>query len=1113
MEYKSSTISSCYSTTTLKNTSQVCNASKQYYCPANITSTSNTNPKHGHIGTNPGPLFPHPPMFSALQLYHWTKLYGLVLPSVNQTVVAHSSLMRLPGSAANPELPSPYNLSNDDPTAVGPGLPVAPSRDAVPGPLVGNPTHLLSTVKEDTTPKRNRSNSKTPITLQQLAKVKGIKLCHLNICSLVSKLDQIKILLNQGNIDALALSETWLSSNVPDYFLNIDGYKIFRFDRVGIRGGVALYIRDKYPSIQIVLPMQLPSETLAVKLHLSPEHKIGLVVTYKPPLDNSTEYINSLKSCLESMDMNEYIIMGDMNMNWLDKTVSRPIKEMALHQGLEQLIVEPTRVCATCSTILDLIFTNKADKYQAHGVLKLAISDHYLTYAIRKISKVKTGHKTVFCERIPKAKTQNYQNELKNINWTSELVSHNPDQIVSLIHSKLDTIKNKYTKKIMIRQKQHTLPWLNTEILNLLRQKEASMKKYHISKSENDKLIFRDLRNRCTAALRTAKINYYKELLSDAASNPKAIWTVLNSITGKQKISDHQQLNINVDGILLTDPQKVACAFNDFFINSVHNLTVNFNPPLPLECPNSNDGFSFTFRLVTQQHMYDVINSLNKTNSLDIYGLNAKFVLDHLDTFLPVLYHLINLCFETSLFPTQWKLAKIIPILKTDDPTSLSNYRPISILPIMSKILEKLMASQLLEYLETNNFLSEHQFGFRSERSTTTASLYFTEHIRHALDLSQITGAIFIDFKKAFDTVNHQLLLNKLQSFNLDLSAIKMLSSYLSGRNQSVCIGKSKSPQTPCSIGVPQGSILGPLLFILYINDLPSVCQSTQVIMYADDTVVFVSGRDLTSVNNKLTSDLTCLNHWLFENHLTLNIKKTECMYFHSMQKKVDPAVHQSIKINNEPLAIVTSYKYLGVTLDSHLTYKEHVSKLVKQIKQRLFVFQKIRPFLTLSLAKLYLNAVVLSKISYCLPIWGLTTTEIVKPIKQLYNRAHKICVDLPLRSHQCIALERACALSFENYHLFTLLKLYYQIENNLTPKIISSLLPRFPLERRITRSIVNQENPVPKFNNNYGSQSFFYFGAVNWNVVPLVLRDTSSVVAFKRHYKDFLLGGQVCRH
>ena len=173
--------------------------------------------------------------------------------------------------------------------------------------------------------------------------------------------------------------------------------------------------------------------------------------------------------------------------------------------------------------------------------------------------------------------------------------------------------------------------------------------------------------------------------------------------------------------------------------------------------------------------MYDVINSLNKTNSLDIYGLNAKFVLDHLDTFLPVLHHLIKLCFETSLFPTQWKLAKITPILKADDPTSLSNYRPISILPIMSKILEKLMASQLLEYLETNNFLSEHQFGFRSERSTTTASLYFTEHIRHALDLSQITGAIFIDFKKAFDTVNHQLLLNKLQSSNLDLSAIKMV--------------------------------------------------------------------------------------------------------------------------------------------------------------------------------------------------------------------------------------------------------------------------------------------------------------------------------------------------
>ena len=518
---------------------------------------------------------------------------------------------------------------------------------------------------------------------------------------------------------------------------------------------------------------------------------------------------------------------------------------------------------------------------------------------------------------------------------------------------------------------------------------------------------------------------------------------------------------------------------------------------------------------VTQEYLLETIHSLNKTNSQDIHGLNMKFVLDHLETLLPVIHHLVNICIEQSHFPSQWKISKIIPIFKADDPTSISNYRPISILPIMSKILEKIMANQLLDHLEKNNLLSEHQFGFRSKRSTTTASLFLTEHIRQALNNSHITGAIFIDFRKAFDTVNHQLLLNKLQTFNLHFSAIAMLSSYLSDRHQSVFIGKSKSPQTACNIGVPQGSILGPLLFILYINELPTICKSTQVIMYADDTVVYVSDQNLSSINSKLTSDLALLSQWLCANHLTLNVKKTECMYFHSIQKKVNLAAHDPVKLNNVPLTVATSYKYLGVILDSQLTYKLHIDKLTKQLKQRLYVFQQIRPYLTLSLAHLYLNAVVLSKMSYCLPIWGLTAAETLKPIKQLYNRAHKICTNLPFRTHQCIALDKASALSFEKYLKFTSVKLYFLIQNYHTPALISALLPRHSADRRITRSVVNLENPVPKFKNNYGQQSFFYIGAKNWNEIPTDLRrrNTLSVASFKNHYKNFLLGGQVCSH
>ena len=401
------------------------------------------------------------------------------------------------------------------------------------------------------------------------------------------------------------------------------------------------------------------------------------------------------------------------------------------------------------------------------------------------------------------------------------------------------------------------------------------------------------------------------------------------------------------------------------------------------------------------------------------------------------------------------------------------------------------------------------QFGFRANHSTEIANCVLSEMIKSHLDKNTYVGAVFLDLKKAFDTVNHQVLMAKLSHFNFSVDALFWFQSYLSNRTQCVTIDGIKSTHLGNPAGVPQGSILGPLLFSLYINDLPDICPSLNVQMYADDAVIFTEGKNAETIAAKLTSGLLEVKSWLSDTCLTLNTKKTVCMMFSKKPKKL---IRSHVFYDGTELELVPHFKYLGVVLDSTLSFKKHIKKVANTIKFSIQNFKQIRPFITAGAAKSYLHCMILSHIEYCLPVWSITGTTILHPIKLLYKRAIKVFDRKPLSYHHCTILEKYHLLSFNNFRLFKSLCLIYKCLNGLAPPPLRQFVTRRNNKVK-TRAATRGDCQIQTRKYSLPQNTWSIRGSTSWNKLPLPLRESPSLNSFKRKLKIWLKINQHCQH
>ena len=502
---------------------------------------------------------------------------------------------------------------------------------------------------------------------------------------------------------------------------------------------------------------------------------------------------------------------------------------------------------------------------------------------------------------------------------------------------------------------------------------------------------------------------------------------------------------------------------------------------------------------VTHIEVEDVISNLDSSkscgpNSVPIYILKVlgPYISNALAT-------LINQSFSKGIFPSSLKTAKVIALFKKGDPEMTSNYRPISLLSSFSKLYEKLMYKRLYSFTTHNKLIHPLQFGFQKNNSIDHTLISMTEAIRNTLDNKKYGCGIFIYLQKAFDTVNHGILIDKLEHYGVRGNALAWFKSYLSDRYQYVAVEDTHSELLRVICGVPQGSILGPLLFLLFINDLPKVSKKLKFYLFADDTNIYCESDTVDNVVKKANSELRKVKKWLDANKLSININKTNYIIFHSPQKPIPP--HTSIKIGKNHITRVKYVKFLGLLLDDTLSWKYHLSELSKKLARTCGVLYKIRPFLPTEILVCLYNSLFRSFLQYGITVWGQTCASYIDPITKLQKKAIRIISNQSLLCQTTPIFKTLKLLKLPDIFKLRLLTFVFESLNKLAPHYFYNY---FSLNSSIhsyeTRHSTRGDIYVEKKNTlQFGLRSIRYMGAKLWNDLPLEVRNSTSKFLFKR--------------
>ena len=621
----------------------------------------------------------------------------------------------------------------------------------------------------------------------------------------------------------------------------------------------------------------------------------------------------------------------------------------------------------------------------------------------------------------------------------------NPNASYNVIMNVIETARKKHMTGKFVKfnkYKHKKSKWITYGILKSIRFRDNLYKKLKLTNPvlREYEILYINLQTYnkiLKRSIRVAKQLFLESTFNRYKFDIRNTWKTINEIlSGNHKTTCFPN-SLSINGNEITNQLHIAKEFNVFFTNIGLNLSNHIAYSGEKDCEyylKDNINCKFALNKVDEQYVSKIIDNLPNKASCGFDNISTLFLKQISPTIITPMTLLINQVFNTGIFPERLKLAKVIPVFKKGDSKLINNYRPISLLPVISKVLEKIIANQLSKYFEDNKLFNDNQYGFRTGLSTEYATIELTYRIISNMDRNEIPFSIFLDLSKAFDTLDHSILLQKLNHYGIDGKAIQLCESYLTNRTQYVEINGVKSGALPITTGVPQGSILGPLFFIIYINDFSFASKAFTFISYADDTTLFSTVSNFTNTPNTdancmINQELFKINEWLEINKLSLNIAKTKYMLFQH-NKKVNTLTP---KIINTIIEKVEEFNFLGLTLDTHVNWKKHTEKVSNKCSRIIGILNRLKHTLPQRIKIMLYNSLLLPHINYCLTTWGYHCHRLQK----LQKRAIRIITLSKYNDHTAPLFKKLNLLTIKDILALQELKLYYKfIHNNVPPYI-----------------------------------------------------------------------------